>query len=173
MGLEPQQPPASFKVLYQLSHHGSLAGWVQITRTHTHTHARTHTHTHTYKHTHRHTRTHTQTHTHTHTQGKGLNSPDMNTLDKIRIRSPRELENNALNLFLLQHIHVHTYEYIYTHVFKPHLRSLNQLILHKDQLCIPSNNNTHIAAIAPLPLTTHPRWWAELLTFGPKCTLPF
>ena len=36
-----------------------------------------------------------------------------------------------------------------------------------------NNNNTHIAAIAPLPLTTHPRWWAELLTFGPKCTLPF
>ena len=33
--------------------------------------------------------------------------------------------------------------------------------------------NTHIAAIAPLPLTTHPQWWAELLTFGPKCTLPF
>ena len=36
-----------------------------------------------------------------------------------------------------------------------------------------NNNNTHIAATAPLPLTTHPRWWVELLTFGPKCTLPF
>ena len=36
-----------------------------------------------------------------------------------------------------------------------------------------NNNNTHIAAIAPLPLTTHPQSWAELLTFGPKCTLPF
>ena len=35
------------------------------------------------------------------------------------------------------------------------------------------DNNTHIAAIAPLPLATHPRSWAELLTFGPKCTLPF
>ena len=38
---------------------------------------------------------------------------------------------------------------------------------------INSNNNTHIAALAPLPLTTHPRSWAKLLTFGPKCTLPF
>ena len=25
-----------------------------------------------------------------------------------------------------------------------------------------NNNNTHITAIAPLPLTTHPRWWADL-----------
>ena len=30
------------------------------------------------------------------------------------------------------------------------------------------NNNTHIAAIVPLPLTTHPQSWAELLAFGPK-----
>ena len=36
-----------------------------------------------------------------------------------------------------------------------------------------NNINVHIAAIAPLPLTMHPRSWAELLTFGPKCTLPF
>ena len=34
-----------------------------------------------------------------------------------------------------------------------------------------NNNNTHIAAIALLPLTTHPRWWAELLTFGPHLLL--
>ena len=35
-----------------------------------------------------------------------------------------------------------------------------------------NNNNTHIAAIAPLPLTMHPRSWVKLLPFGPKCTLP-
>ena len=45
----------------------------------------------------------------------------------------------------------------------------NIIIMHKSLF----NNNTHIAAIAPLPLTTHPWQWAELLTFGPKCTLPF
>ena len=37
---------------------------------------------------------------------------------------------------------------------------------------INNNNNTYIAAIAQLPLTMHPRSWAELLTFGPKFTLP-
>ena len=35
-----------------------------------------------------------------------------------------------------------------------------------------NNYNTHIAAIASLPLTMHPRSWAKLLTFGPKYTLP-
>ena len=33
-------------------------------------------------------------------------------------------------------------------------------------------NNIHIAAVAPLPLTMHPRSWARLLTFGTNCTLP-
>ena len=34
-----------------------------------------------------------------------------------------------------------------------------------------NNNNNHIAALTPLPLTTHPRSWTELFLFGPKCTL--
>ena len=36
-----------------------------------------------------------------------------------------------------------------------------------------NNNNTHVAVIVPLPLTMPPQSWAELLTFRPKCTLPF
>ena len=37
-------------------------------------------------------------------------------------------------------------------------------------MTIINNNNTHIAAIAPPPSTTHPQSWAEMLTFGPKWT---
>ena len=32
------------------------------------------------------------------------------------------------------------------------------------------NNNTHIAAIVPQPLTTHLQSWVDLLTFRPKYT---
>ena len=36
--------------------------------------------------------------------------------------------------------------------------------------CKPlNNNNTLIAAIATLPLSTHPQLWTELFTFEPKC----
>ena len=36
-----------------------------------------------------------------------------------------------------------------------------------------NNNNTHISSLALLSLTMHPQLWEELLTFKPKCTLPF
>ena len=39
-------------------------------------------------------------------------------------------------------------------------------------LSLSNNNNTHIAALTPLPLTTHARSWTKLFSFGPKCTLP-
>ena len=37
-------------------------------------------------------------------------------------------------------------------------------------IIINNNNNTHIAAIVPQPLTTHLQSWVDLLTFRPKYT---
>ena len=82
-------------------------------------------------------------------------------------------------VFWLDLQNLHKAKILSTMVYDKHLISLFSIL---NQACfreaLPlfsnnnnNNNNTQIAAIALLPLTTHPQLWAELLTFKPKCTI--